>query len=184
MRLNHSLNIILIAIASGLVGYALQSWLVQSSTATAATNTALPTIGQKRPDYQLPDLEGVTRTASEWDGRVVLVNFWATWCPPCRREIPMFIKMREKYKAQGFEIIGIAVDKKDPVLDYRDTAGITYPILIGDQNAMDIGRRFGNAYGALPYSVFIDQQGRIHSIKRGELSENDVITTLNALLPQ
>lgn len=132
-------------------------------------------VGRQRPDFTLPDLENRPRSISEWDGRPLLINFWATWCAPCREEIPVFLKAREQYASQGFEVIGIAIDLPDMVSEYAAEMGIDYPLLYGQENAMDVNQRYGNQIGALPYSVFVDARGVIRHVHiKGALDEAEL----------
>jgi peroxiredoxin len=132
-------------------------------------------IGELRPEFGLMDLNNRLRQISEWDGRPLLLNFWATWCAPCREEIPAFIAAREKFKVTGFEVVGIAIDRPEFVLEFARELSIPYPLLYGDQDATEIMQRYGNRAGTLPYSVFIDAQGRIRQIhNRGVLREPEL----------
>lgn len=139
-------------------------------------------LGTRRPDTVLPDLEGQARDISDWEGKVVLVNFWATWCPPCRREIPEFIEVRDKYKDQGFEILGIAIDTADVVKEFVRTMGIDYPIVHGEMDAVTISSAYGNTMGGLPYSVLLDRDGNIQFVRTGELSKDMLEEQLKLLL--
>ena len=137
-------------------------------------------VGKQRPEFRLPDTTGKIRNINEWDGKVLVVNFWATWCPPCRREIPMFIDLQDHYADQGLQFIGVAIDKPDKVLDFIDTMGINYPILVGESDATSITKQYGNRFGALPYTVVINRSGRIVYRKRGEIDREQA---LGAILP-
>ncbi|HEX7027821.1 MAG TPA: TlpA disulfide reductase family protein [Gammaproteobacteria bacterium] len=140
-------------------------------------------IGQPRPAFTLPDLENRPRSIAEWDGRPLLINFWATWCAPCRKEIPVFIDARKRYASQGLEIIGIAIDLPDMVNDYAEEMNIDYPLLYGEENAMDVNSRYGNRTGALPYTVLVDARGIIRAIHAtGALDEAELETLLEDLL--
>lgn len=139
-------------------------------------------IGSRRPDFSLPDLQGHPHSAAEWDGKVVLVNFWATWCPPCRREIPEFMQTYERHGAQGFVVLGIAIDDRDAVQNYIEQTSVTYPQLWGDADASKLSARFGNRYGALPFSVLIDRDGTIRFIQAGELHPSTLEQELSRLL--
>ena len=138
--------------------------------------------GAARPNFSLPDLDGQVHAISEWDGKVLLVNFWATWCPPCRQEIPDFIEVRRKYADRGFEIVGVAIDDVDSVRDYVDVLEIDYPILWGRTDATAISRQYGNRTGALPYSVLIDRQGRIRFSGAGRLPMHSLEKAVLSLL--
>ncbi|MGD8999424.1 MAG: TlpA disulfide reductase family protein [Granulosicoccaceae bacterium] len=139
-------------------------------------------IGTLRPDFRLPDLEDRVRSIAEWDGKVMVVNFWATWCPPCRKEVPAFIALQEQYGEQGLQFVGIAIDEKDKVIDFSDTYGVNYPMLVGDLDAIKLGKAYGNRFGALPYSVIINREGKIAFTQRGELTREIAETEINKLL--
>jgi len=115
----------------------------------------------QRPNYTLKDLEGKPRSASEWDGKVVVVNFWATWCPPCRREMPAFIEFQEAYASKGFTFVGIALDEKSAVVDFTDPMGMNYPILLADQEGIQLSQEYGNRLNILPFTVVLDRKGNI-----------------------
>lgn len=158
----------LAAIAGGYVLY--QNTRPQAVTSVPSdTRPGGDMIGKYRPDFSLPDMEGKQRSIGEWDGKVVLINFWASWCPPCRREIPALIELQNKYGARGFQIIGVAIDSHQNIQDYMDTMGVNYPVLIGELEPIEIAKRYGNRFGALPYSLLLNREGRISFIQRGEL---------------
>jgi len=139
-------------------------------------------VGQPAPEFSLADLQGLQHNAHEWDGKVLILNFWATWCPPCRKETPMFVEMQEKYGATGLQFVGVAIDSGDKVKDFIDTYGINYPILIGEDDAIDTAKRYGNRYGALPYTVVVDRHGQINFVQRGEMTREMVESAIKHLL--
>jgi thiol-disulfide isomerase/thioredoxin len=138
----------------------------------------------RRPDFNLPDLQGKIHANSEWDGKIVIVNFWATWCPPCLKEIPMFIKLQEKYAERDLQLVGIAIDNIHAVQGIADKMGINYPILVGDQKAISIARSFGNYLGALPFTVIVDTQGYIVLQEIGEMRLENTERAILPLLEQ
>src|SRR5437588_12516439 len=99
------------------------------------------------------DLSGAKRTLREWQGRVLVCNFWATWCAPCREEIPMLVAVRGVFAAKGVEIVGIGIDQASKVEEFAKTYRITYPVLIADARALELMSRVGNSYGGLTDTV-------------------------------
>lgn len=134
-----------------------------------------------RPDFSLPDLQDKIRHVNEWDGKVLVINFWATWCAPCRKEIPFFNTLQEKYAHRGAQFIGIALDDKKAVERFMQIVPINYPVLIGEDEAIPVAKSYGNIEGVLPFTVFIDRKGMISSIARGELTEAITEETLQKL---
>jgi len=128
-----------------------------------------------------PDLEGHARMLSEWRGRVLVCNFWATWCVPCREEIPMLIAARVKYAVSGLEIVGIAVDNPGNVRQFAASFKISYPVLLAEADGLDLMRKLGNSAGGLPYTVVADRQGGIVHRKLGALKQADLDAVLARL---
>ncbi|TNF35656.1 MAG: TlpA family protein disulfide reductase [Gammaproteobacteria bacterium] len=171
--MKNSILFVLVLIVAGLAGFGLQRMLINqdNQNLTAELPATVDVIGQPRPEFALQDIEGKMRNISEWDGKVLLVNFWATWCPPCKKEIPDFMALQEQYGEQGFQIIGVAIDDEESVRDFADTLGMNYPVMAAELAAMEIARRYGNRIGALPFSTFVDRSGTIKHTKAGELSK-------------
>lgn len=128
------------------------------------------------------DLAGIRQPLSRWRGKVLVVNFWATWCPPCRKEIPEFIKLQTKYGAQGLQFVGIAIDETAKVQAYADQLGINYPVLVGDLDAVALSQATGNRLGGLPYTLILDRSGKIVATELGGLSTAKLEATLEPLL--
>ena len=133
-------------------------------------------------DFELPDLAGKPRRIMEWRGKLLLINFWATWCPPCREEIPLFIDFQERYAGRGFQVVGVAIDSLQDVMDYRDTLLINYPILIGEEKVMRLMQRYGNRVGTLPYSLLVAPDGRILHRKMGAYTRPELEKLLDPWL--
>ncbi len=152
-------------ILAGGSGYALHNYLNNNK---AANN---PAIGLQRIEFAATDLEGNLRNIKEWDGKLIFLNFWATWCPPCKKEIPDFIELQKTYGEQGFQIIGIAIDEEDAVREYAEDVGMNYPSLVVQGEGVGLAKRYGNSIGALPYTVIINSDGEISNTISGELSK-------------
>ena len=184
MRKTSLLAPLLIAAAAGLAGgYYLNHWLHREAPgATRVDTAAAPADAVQRPLFVLPDLTGKPQAISNWNGKVVMVNFWASWCPPCRREIPSFIKLQDAYRDKGFVIVGVAIDTAQNVQDFIDPLGVNYPMLHGQTEAIDIAKAYGDHLGVLPYSVIIDRSGKIVYRHRNELSYEAAEAVIKPLL--
>ncbi|RDH81573.1 MAG: TlpA family protein disulfide reductase [endosymbiont of Galathealinum brachiosum] len=179
------LPFLLVIIIAGGAGFGFQRYLQNEKRDLApiipkAVNSDV--IGTQRPTFSLEDLEGKTRNIDEWNGKVVLVNFWATWCPPCKKEMPAFIELHEKYQSQGFEVIGIALDDEDSVQDFVDTLGVNYTVVAAEHAGLELSRLYGNRIGALPFSVFVGRDGKIELTQAGELSKEHVEEIIKPML--
>ena len=109
----------------------------------------------------LPDVQGENQAVSQWQGNVIVVNFWATWCTPCREEIPEFIEAQKKFRDQGLVFVGIAIDQTDKVKMFSEEFSINYPVLVGSLNTWALLEAAGNRQSALPYTVVINRSGEI-----------------------
>jgi thiol-disulfide isomerase/thioredoxin len=138
-----------------------------------------PKVPETLPDVTLPDRSGTPRSLASWKGQPLIINFWATWCGPCREEIPLLNTLRKERAADRLEIIGIAIDEQQKVLDYAREIGIEYPVLMGEQEGYEAAERFGVASLVLPFSVFVDAQGRIVTLKVGELHPEQAAAILD-----
>ena len=183
-RVMRTLAIVVVAGGAGFFAYRLTARHT-SSLSVAPAPASAPSLPQAAPQAPAPrqipevvpeialtDSRGVRRKLSEWRGRPTLINFWATWCQPCRREIPLLQKLRSEHSADGVEVIGIAVDFRDAVLTYAREMHIDYPVLIGEQDGLDAVAAFGME-SVFPFTVFADSGGRIVTLKVGELHADE-----------
>lgn len=127
------------------------------------------------------DLAGQQRRLSEWMNQILICNFWATWCAPCREEIPLLMAARGKYAAPGVEIVGIAVDNAAKVRDFAASFNISYPVLLAEADGLDLMRKLGNSGGGLPYTVISDRRGNIVHRKLGAFQRQDLDAILAPL---
>lgn len=182
-KLNSALLMVGMAVAGLMAGYLYNNWQQQQKLSQIKLSTTKETaVSSVRPLFKLKDLEDKVRDVKEWDGQVLMINFWATWCPPCRREIPAFIELQEKYMDKGFKIIGIALDEKQAVIDFTDPMGVNYPVLMAEQEGITLSKAYGNRLGVLPYSVIVDRKGNIIHRQRTELSFEQVENMISPLL--
>jgi thiol-disulfide isomerase/thioredoxin len=121
------------------------------------------------PDFTLSNLQGRSTPVSTWAGRPLVINFWATWCAPCRREIPLLEILANEWASQGVAVIGIAVDRPNEVAKFAEQFKIGYPLLVGEQDALDVAAKFGLDSPAFPFTVFTDRHGEVVALFVGEL---------------
>ena len=130
----------------------------------------------------LPDLTGKPVTLAAWPDKVLVINFWATWCTPCRREIPGLINIQTKHAANGVQVVGIAVDQVDKVREYAKEIGINYPLLIAGMEGASLTRELGNKSGALPFTVVLNRDGTLLKSHLGLITEEELQDLLRPLL--
>jgi thiol-disulfide isomerase/thioredoxin len=160
-----------VGLAAGLAGAIVAPRLLRSDAPLAVLE-----------DLPLMDVEGRVHHIGEWKGRALVCNFWATWCPPCREEIPLLVSNHEKVLAKHGEILGIALDNVKNVVEFTKTVRINYPILVTDPSAIGPMAKLGNASGGLPYTVFIDRAGSLAGRKLGMLHSPELEANLEKLL--
>jgi thiol-disulfide isomerase/thioredoxin len=161
---------------------------VPAAAASPSAPEALP-VGQPAtpavvpdmlPQFELADRDGAPRKLSHWAGRPLAVNYWATWCAPCRREIPLLNKLRKDRAGQRLEIVGIAVDFREDVLKYAAATAIDYPLLIGEEEGLEAVKAVG-MQPAFPFTVFADSKHRIVALKVGELHQDEADLILDRI---
>ena len=129
-----------------------------------------------------PDLSGRPRRIAEWQGKNLLCNFWATWCAPCREELPLLDAAQQQYVDQGIQVLGIAIDTAANIREYLKVVKIRYPVLVGEVAALDLMRNLGNRSGALPFTLLLDRNGSVRERKLGAYSQAELARQLAALL--
>jgi thiol-disulfide isomerase/thioredoxin len=130
----------------------------------------------------LPDSSGHEQSLGQWKGKVLVVNFWATWCTPCRDEMPEFVKVQRELGGRGLQFVGIAIDQPDKVQEFAVELGLNYPALIGGYGAMELSKALGNRLGALPFTVIVDRSGRVVHTQLGPLREASLRSIIGQLL--
>ncbi|MGB9720808.1 MAG: peroxiredoxin family protein [bacterium] len=126
-------------------------------------------------DFTLNSLDGDEYTLSKLKSQVVIVDFWATWCPPCRREIPHLIEIYEKYKDQGLIILGVSTEERGTLETFRKQNNISYPVLLGTN---EVFQKFG--VSSIPHTLFIDKKGKVRKVQIGYADE--LIPVFEALI--
>ena len=150
------------------------SQVIRSSSAEPTDNA---------PDFRFTDQHGKEHRFSDWDGRVRVVNFWATWCPPCVHEIPMLVSIQESFRAHGVQFIGVAVDDPDGAFAMAKELGMNYPTMADSRRTIDLLHAYGNRAAALPFTAFVDPEGLIRDRHVGALTLEQTQETIQALLP-
>jgi thiol-disulfide isomerase/thioredoxin len=130
----------------------------------------------------LPDLDGRDTSLAQWRGKVLVVNFWATWCAPCREEMPQFVAVQSRDGPKGVQFVGIAVDQVDKVRDYVKEIGVNYPVLIGGFGAIELSKALGNELAALPFTIVLGRNGDVAHTQLGQLKPAQLDALLGSLL--
>jgi peroxiredoxin len=156
-----------------------QDWMKkQAQAATPQSDTlAIP-----RPAFTLPDMKGAPFNINSLDGKVVVINFWATWCPPCRREIPSFNELQKIYGPQGVQFVGVAIDDLEAVQQFMKQTPVGYIVLVSDDKGTEVAQQYGDNEGILPYTVIVDRKGRIAHVKYGEVKRELAEEVIKSLL--
>lgn len=167
--------IIAMAVVAGLLGFALGGWLSMERSEVLRS-------GEQYEDFELPDTDGQRRRISALQGRVIVLNFWATWCPPCVRELPMLADLERRYSAQGLSIVGVAEDDADDVRAFLQRYPTGYLQLISNPFGESISGRYGNLRKVLPFTVVIDRRGLKVWQHFGEVSQAQLLEVVEPLL--
>jgi len=138
----------------------------KENSAMEATHPVVPT---RLPDFSLSDLSGKSTSIAAWSGKSLVINFWATWCAPCRHEIPLLKTLAADWAGRDLTVVGIAVDYADKVRQFAGQFKIDYPVLIGEQDALEVAAKFGMDSPAFPFTVFTDRRGEVVALFVGEL---------------
>ena len=166
------------AVLGAITGAAWKKWQDEHGNPEQVANAALhSTI----PDFSYVDLDGRQRHSSDWVGKVVVLNFWASWCPPCREETPLFVELQEKYREAGVQFVGIAIDDREPIQDFNDTYGMNYPVLLGDITAVSLSKSLGNRFEGLPFTVIAGPDGKVVLRHAGGMARDQIAPTLHQL---
>lgn len=173
-----------VAVTAAAAGFLFYRHVTTPGAAPGGAPVPIQTSGQvpeRLPDFTLADRDGEPRSIHSWPGRSMIVNFWATWCAPCRREIPLLKRIQAEHGAEGFQVIGVAVDFREDVLAYANDIGIDYPLLIGEEDGLEAVSAFGIAAVGFPFTAFTDADGRIVTLHLGELTERQAEVILDAV---
>ena len=174
MTRRETLALILVCVVAAGIGFgSYRLWQARSAIEAAAT----------RPDLEFRDLDGKAHRLSEWDGKLLLLNFWATWCPPCLKEIPLLVETQRRHGSRGLQIVGIAMDEAEPVRRFAERLQMNYPVMVGQADIARAMDQLGDTLGAFPFSVLIAPDGRILDRVSGDLSREELQSLLDQHLP-
>lgn len=167
-----------ISIGTAILG---EHWLAggpRVGTKPPASDGQLTTL----PDFSLPNLAGDPVASRTWAGRILVINYWASWCPPCVKEMPMLIRAQEALGPKGVQFVGIAIDRAEDARSFVSQYPVNYPILVGSPEAVELSRRLGNRLLGLPFTVIFDRRGRRVFSRIGEVSAEELEAQLDGLL--
>lgn len=160
MKIKTALLVLAALVFTSLGAYV--SWLKSQPTAEQTAVAAFMATS-------LPDTENRPHTLKEWQGKLLLINFWATWCPPCVAEMPELVALQNEMADKNLQIIGLGIDSPANIREFSSTHHITYPLLVAGMAGTELSRQFGNQAGGLPFTVLISEQGTIRKIYLGRL---------------
>jgi thiol-disulfide isomerase/thioredoxin len=169
------LLVALVACAAAAAGFAYNAWRTTPHPTASEPLRALMSSA-------FPDLKGEAQAIEQWRGKVVVVNFWATWCAPCREEIPMFVRLQEKYRSRGLQFVGIAIDDAGKVAPYAAELRMNFPVLISGASGIELTRSLGNRAGVLPFTVVVTRDGKIARTETGAAKEAQIEPLIASLL--
>jgi thiol-disulfide isomerase/thioredoxin len=164
-----------LSVAAGLAG-ALVAW--QKFEPHAVMDEAVLNFWMQ--SFERP--EGGTLLMQEFQGKPLLINFWATWCPPCIEELPLIDAFYNRNKSKSLQVIGLAVDQPSMVRRYLTQKPLSFPVGLAGFNGTELGRTLGNAQSVLPYSVIFDAKGRLLAQKAGKLEQSDLDAWLKKVI--
>jgi len=179
----------LVFITTGMVLY--RSDAVRDTTTARDYEPGLPAdsaelvamvVGKYRPEFSLPDVAGQLRHISEWDGQVVTLNFWATWCLPCLKEVPELVDLQARFGSQGLQIVGIALQRPEELGGFIAENKMNYPVLAGEAAVIVVAELYGNTVGVLPYTAIINRTGEIVFTRAGPVTGAEVEAVISKLL--
>ena len=169
--------IILAAIGAliGLLASGVEKWWQQDQPSSSETRL------KKLPDFSLTSMEGDIWRSEKSAHKILVINFWATWCPPCRKEMPVFSKLQKEFAQRNVQFIGIAIDDREAVQEFIDSYGVDFTILLGNTETVALSERLGNRFSGLPYTVIADKGGKVVFRHAGEVKEEQLRPVLTEL---
>lgn len=133
-----------------------------------------PYVDARLSEVSFRDLSGTAQNFAQWGGKLLFVNFWATWCPPCKEEMPEFVQAQNAWGERGVQFVGVAIDDPKEVQAYLSANPVNYPILIGEPGGAEWAAELGNTLQVLPFTAVIDRTGRVVRVKSGPYSRDEL----------
>ncbi|HBK43757.1 MULTISPECIES: TlpA disulfide reductase family protein [unclassified Polynucleobacter] len=164
-----------ISLVALLAGVLTSQWIYKTSLASDPSIKAF-----FANPWQTPD--GKTVDTAQWQGKVLVVNFWASWCPPCVEEMPALDALQGEFKDQNVLFVGIGIDSPSNIRQFLEMTPVSYPIVIGGLEGSNLSKQMGNSQGALPYTIIINAQGKSTSSKLGKISEEELRKAIKSAL--
>jgi peroxiredoxin len=173
------LAIALVAATAGVAGY-----LTRQAAPPTATpgDVNIPATAGPLLEMTLPDLAGNAQNLAQWRGKVMVVNFWATWCPPCLKEIPDFAEVSRRYVDAPVQFVGIGIDTAANIAAFQEAQQVPYPLLIGSSQTLQVAAGLADTAQAMPLTFILDRSGSIHRVRLGTLNRDELEGTIRALL--
>ena len=169
------ISIIAISLAALVAGVLTSQWIYKTGLASDPAIKAFFANPWQTPDGKSADTE-------KWRGKVLVVNFWASWCPPCVEEMPTLDKLQAEFKGQNVLFVGIGIDSPSNIREFLEKTPVSYPIVIGGLEGSNLSKQMGNSQGALPYTIIINAQGKSTNSKLGKISEEELRKAIKSAL--
>lgn len=176
MNLRQFIILALIGAVLGLIASSVEKWWIQDQPPGSYARLQL------LPEFSLTSMDGSIWHSGQRGQKILVLNYWATWCPPCRKEMPLFSQLQAEFANQDVQFIGIAIDDREAVQEFIDSHAVDFTILLGDMQAIALSERMGNRFSALPFTVIVDKGGKIVSSLAGSISERQLRPLLAELV--
>jgi thiol-disulfide isomerase/thioredoxin len=158
-----------------LAGILTSHWITQTGLASKTSVKAFFANPWQSPDGKPVD-------ASKWQGKILVVNFWASWCPPCVEEMPTLSQLQQAYLQQNVLFVGIGIDSPSNIREFLQKTPVSYPIVIGGLEGSNISKQMGNTQGALPFTIIINSKGKATYSKLGKINEDELNKAIKSAL--